>query len=79
MADVLFLYSVEISIRLSGVSGLSLFECNIFFYHTFGELLKRYCTIFCRLFAFKLKLKPGTALNLSSRRFCRVNGNVITE
>ena len=56
MADILFLYSSEISIRLTGVSGLSLFDpcllnelfrtsCQIIKFFSiihFGELLKRF-------------------------------------
>ena len=56
MADILFLYSFKTLIRLSGVSGLSLFDlcllnvifitsCQImmlFIIIHFGELLKRY-------------------------------------
>ena len=56
MADILFLYSSKILIRLSGVSGLSFFDlcllnelfitsCQIIKFFSiihFGELLKRY-------------------------------------
>ena len=85
MADILFLYSFKTSIRLSGVSGLSLFDLCLL-----NEIIITSCQIitffsiinfgvFCRLFVFKLKLRPGTALQVSSRRFCRVNGKEITE
>ena len=56
MADILFLYSFKILIRLSGVSGLSLFDLcllnelfitssqiiNFFSIIHLGELLRRY-------------------------------------
>ena len=93
MSDILFLYSFKISIRFSGVNGLSLFDlCFLkkliiqsyqfilfFCIVHFGELLKRYLTVFCRLFAFKKKLKPEIALKVSSRRYCRVIGKVFME
>ena len=93
MADILFPYSFKTSIRLSGVSGLSLFDLcllneifltsyqviTFFSIIHFGKLFKTYRTVFCGLFAFKLKLKHGTAIKVSSRRFCRVNVNVFTE
>ena len=52
---------------------------KIFLYHTIWEIAYKILNSFCRLFAFKFKLKPGTALKVSSRRFCRVNGNVFTD
>ena len=93
MADFWFLYSFKTSIRLYGVNGLSLFDlcllnelfttsCQIIIFFSIiqlGELLKRWRTVFCRLFACKRKLKPGTALKVLSRRFCRVKGIVFTE
>ena len=78
MADILLLFSFKISIRLPGVSGLSLFDLCLL-----NELFITLCqfinfSVSCILgnclkdtdrFAFKLKLKPGAALKVSSRLF----------